>query len=315
MRFLWDQHACPDISPTASLEALLRYPRPAAISLNVGYAPHDLSTSIAVLRAHRDEIARQDDAILAFTVSDIDAAIGRGQHAIWFDLEDANPLDGDINAISLFAELGVKSMLTTYNTRNSAGCGCMDIDDDGLTAYGRDIVREMNRVGMVVDAAHVSARSLLDLVALSVDPVIVSHTAARTLNPGSARCITDDQARAIADTGGVIGICGIGVFLGDNDASVPNFVRHIEHLANVVGIEHIGIGSDFSFNLDEVNDEVKRNPALFPPEVLAAGEVRMTPPEEVATIGDTLLASGWPLSDVVAVEAQNFRRIAREVWK
>src|SRR5690606_39081536 len=121
-------------------------------------------------------------------------ALAAGKHAVWFDLEDTRPLDGDLDAIGEFAARGGKTMLATYNNRNAAGCGCMDEDDEGLSAYGRDIVREMNNVGMVVDAAHVSAKSLRDMVTLSSTPVIISHTAARALNPTSARCITDDQA-------------------------------------------------------------------------------------------------------------------------
>lgn len=109
-------------------------------------------------------------------------------------------------------------MLPSYNTRNSAG-GCLDAVDEGLTGYGRALVRELNAVGMVADGSHCGARTGLDLCEVSQLPVVYSHSGMRAVwdHP---RDITDEQARECAATGGVVGITGVGVFLGPNDASV-----------------------------------------------------------------------------------------------
>ncbi|MFT4234398.1 MAG: membrane dipeptidase [Microbacterium sp.] len=312
--YFWDQHACPDISTTASLDALGRYETPSAVSLNVGYAPHSGAQSRAAIAHHKTVLARRDDAAFTGTLAEVDAALAAGKAAVWFDLEDTAPLDGRTDAVAEFYALGVRTMLTTYNAGNAAGSGCMDAVDEGLTAYGMQIVREMNAVGMVVDAAHVSARSMADMLDISEAPVIVSHTAARSLHD-ARRCITDAQARAIGGSGGVIGVCGIGIFLGENEGTVNAMVRHIEHFADTVGVAHVGIGSDFSFDIDEVTREIRESPELFPEEITRYGEIRMVPPEQVTTIPGALRARGWSDDDIDAVCFANFRRIAAHVWR
>ena len=121
----------------------------------------------------------------------------------------------DLANVEHFYNLGVRTMLPTYNHANAAGCGCLDATDAGLTAWGRRLVAEMNSAGMVPDGSHCSVRTGLDLCETSTKPVIYSHSCMRSVwdHP---RNITDDQARACADTGGVIGINGVGIFLGVN---------------------------------------------------------------------------------------------------
>jgi membrane dipeptidase len=122
-----------------------------------------------------------------------------------FDLEDANPLGGSLDLVELCHRLGVRTLVPTYNHANSAGSGCLDADDGGLTRFGLALVAEMNRVGMVVDGAHCGVRTGLDLCDASTRPVVYSHVCMRAVwdHP---RNITDEQATACVATGGVIGI-------------------------------------------------------------------------------------------------------------
>ncbi|EUA93420.1 membrane dipeptidase family protein [Mycobacterium ulcerans str. Harvey] len=168
------------------------------------------------------------------------------------------PLDN----LATLADLGVRTLLPTYNHANRAGSGCLDTTDAGLTGWGRAIVAEMNGVGIVPDGSHCSTRTGLDMCEVSTGPVVYSHSCMRAVwdHP---RNITDDQARACAATGGVIGITGVGIFLGPNTPTLDAMTRRLEYAVDLVGIDHVGISSDFSFDLADFYDELTRNPDLF----------------------------------------------------
>jgi len=210
---LWDQHCCLPLVPDADVRELLRFREIGAgfVSVNAGYAPNDADSTLALLAAFRRQIFADERFVLAASAADVVTAHASGRLAVAFDLEDANPLDGRLALVERYHRLGIRTLVPTYNYRNAAGSGCMDADDGGLTAYGRTLVREMNRVGMVADGSHSSIRTGLDLCAVSTRPVIYSHTCMRSVWEHE-RNITDEQARACAATGGVIGITGVGIF-------------------------------------------------------------------------------------------------------
>lgn len=214
---LWDQHTCLPLKTDADIDPLTRYQRGAGtlLSVNAGYSPHSFSDAAALLRHYRDAIAGHPDLVLATTIADVDAATVAERIAVVFDLEDSRPLDDDLENVQRLADLGVRTLLPTYNNANRAGRGCLDHTDGGLTAWGRAVIAELNAAGIVPDGSHCSARTGLDMCEVSTGPVIYSHSCMRTLwdHP---RDITDDQARACAETGGVVGITDVGIFLGPN---------------------------------------------------------------------------------------------------
>ncbi|MFI5915833.1 dipeptidase [Dactylosporangium sp. NPDC051541] len=309
---LWEQHCCLPLIPDAALEELARYQRPggAYVSVNVGYAPHSYDDVVGLIAAWSLRIAASERLRQAFAVTDIAA----DRVAVAFDLEDSGPLGGRLDRVQEFYDLGVRTMLPTYNHRNQAGHGCLDAVDEGLTAYGRDLVRAMNAAGMVADGSHCSIRTGLDLCTVSEQPVIYSHSCMRAVwdHP---RNITDEQARACAATGGVIGITGVGIFLGANDVTVDAFVRHIDYAVELVGPEHVGLSTDFSFDGDDLNDEMRRNPHLFPAAYTAWGPIRFTPPEGLFAIEDALRDRGYPPDAIAGILGGNFLRVATQVWK
>lgn len=310
---LWEQHTCLPLALDASVEPLLRYARAggAYLSVNVGYAPHDTSEVLALLAHFRAAVSAHPRLALARDANSISRAQAAGQLVVAFDLEDSGPLGGDLDLVRQFYDLGVRSMLPTYNTRNAAGCGCLDAVDDGLSSYGRALVREMNAVGMLVDGSHCSRRTGLDLCDVSTRPVIYSHSCMRALwdHP---RNITDGQARECAATGGVIGIAGVGIFLGPNTASLDALMRHVEYAVELVGIEHVGVGSDYSFDFADFNAEMMRNPELFPEAYTAWGAIEWIPPETTLQLGDALRGRGYSDADVGAIVGGNFARVARQ---
>lgn len=313
---LWDQHLCLPLQSDTEVAALNRYQRAggALVSVNAGYSPHGLRESLALLRHYRDAVAAQPQLELADNVDDVTAITGRGNIAVVFDLEDSRPLDDDLDNLAVLADLGVRTLLPTYNHANRAGGGCLDVHDAGLSAWGRSLVRVLNDVGIVPDGSHCSARTGLDMCDISTGPVIYSHSCMNAIweHP---RNITDDQARACAGTGGVIGITGVGIFLGPNTPTLEAMTRHLEYAIDLVGIDHVGISSDFSFDYADFVAELTRNPHMFDESYTRWGPIQWMPPETLLTIGEHLSQRGWTNIDIQAVLGGNFLRVARSAWR
>jgi len=313
---LWDQHACVELVETADVAELQRYRGAGGgyVSLNVGYAPHAPELTASLLRSFRAQVGAIDGLELAATVADIDRIAARGDTAVAFDLEDCAPLGGDLDTVGPLVAQGVRTLGPTYNHANRAGGGCLDAVDDGLTPWGRDLVAEMNRCGMVPDGSHVGARTTLDMCAVSTRPVVFSHSNMRAVweHP---RNITDDQARAVADTGRVIGITGVGIFLGPNTPTLEAMVRHIEYAVGVVGVAHVGVSTDFSFDWQTFRDTVAASPELYDDSYTRWGPMEWMPPETFVGLGPALAARGWTDADTAAVLGENFRRVAAESWE
>ena len=314
-RLLWEQHCCLPLVPSARVEELARYRRRggAFASVNAGYAPHSAAEVLALLRTFRDGVHADERLLLADTLGDVEAAHGSGRVAVAFDLEDSGPLEGDLDRVAEFYALGVRTMLPTYNVRNAAGSGCLDAVDEGLTAYGRALVRQMNAVGMVVDGSHCSTRTGLDLAEATERPMVYSHSSMRAVwdHP---RNVTDDQARACAATGGVVGITGVGIFLGTNDASLEAFVRHVDHAVELLGPEHVGVSTDFPFDAGDLRQEMLDNPELFPESYTRWGPIDFMPPEDLLRVERALEDRGYPAAAVTAILGGNFRRVAEQNW-
>ncbi|MFL0278214.1 dipeptidase [Mycobacterium sp. SMC-19] len=313
---LWDQHTCLPLQDSAEVAPLTRYQHSggALLSVNAGYAPQRLADTLALLRHFRHAIEAHPGLTVATGLDDVDAITGAGGIAVVFDLEDSNPLDDDLGNLAVLAEHGVRTLLPTYNHTNRAGSGCLDAVDSGLTAWGRAIVAEMNAVGMVPDGSHCSARTGLDMCAVSAGPVVYSHSCMRALwdHP---RNITDDQALACAATGGVVGITAVGIFLGPNTPTLDAVAHHLEYAVELVGIEHVGVSTDYSFDHADFNAELLANPQLFDESYTRWGPIQWMPPETWLGLRDHLSARGWADDDVNAVLGGNFHRVARETWR
>jgi len=149
-----------------------------------------------------------------------------------------------VDDVDCFYHLGQRVSQLTYDD-NAIGGGSTDPRDVGLTPYGAQIVDRMNAVGMAVDISHCSDRTTLDTLHASRKPVLVTHSNCRALVPASARCKTDEAIRLLADKGGVIGITMVRGFVqSSGPATIEDVLDHIDHVAKLVGVEHVGIGSD-----------------------------------------------------------------------
>lgn len=310
---IWDAHACFPLKPNADLSELKRYKDSGVnfVSLNIGMDMDPFENIIQVLACYRKHIAAHPgDFVLALAVDDILKAKGSGKLAIAFDLEGSEPLSGNLNLISFYYDLGVRQMLLAYNRDNRASGGCME-GKIGLTDFGKKVIREMNHVGMIVDVSHMGYLATMDAFDTSMAPVIFSHSNPTGLRK-HARNISDEQIKACAKTGGVIGINGIGDFLGGTSSEI--MVENIEYVTNLVGPEHVGIGLDYVVDKQELADYIEGHPEVFPSdkfnEYLAFVE-----PEQFPDFTELLYKKGYSEQTIKGILGGNFLRVAEKVWK
>jgi membrane dipeptidase len=314
---VWDNHGCMPLrhGDTEFLPQLERY-RDAGVnvvSLNVGWGEQGIEDHVRVLANFRHWIGSHGDRYqLAHSVADIEAAQRAGKLAICFDIEGMQAVGGQLAMVELYYDLGVRWMLIAYNSNNEAGGGCQD-DDPGLTALGRAIIEEMNRVGMVVCCSHAGYRTALEAIEHSRDPVIFSHSNPRAL-ADHPRNIPDHLMRACAARGGVIGINGFGLFLGDRTANPLSVVRHLDYAIGLVGEDHVGLGLDTPFDPAELEGWAQMMRALHPAGGYE-GELSCSVPEDLKAIVVGLKELGHSDSALAKVLGGNFLRIARQVWR
>ena len=316
---VWDNHACMPMRPNDAsyLPRLSQFRSAGAdvISLNIGFGPMSLDEHIRVAASYRRWLAdHADDYVLVDTLADIDRAREEGKLAVTFDIEGMGPLnDGDHGLVDLFHHSGVRWMLVAYNRNNAVGGGCHD-DDPGLTPFGREVLKEMKRVGMVVCCSHTGHRTVMDVMEAADNPVIFSHS-----NPlamaNHARNIPDSLIRACAATDGVVGINGIGFFLGENDTSPRNLVRHIDHVVQLVGPRHVGLGLDYVFDQEELADVLVTMKDTFPDPAAYAGVPNLAGPEVFEPVVAGLLGLGYGDADIAGILGGNWRRVAETVWR
>jgi membrane dipeptidase len=316
--FVWDNHTCMPLRLNDEFLPQLQRAKASGfdvIGLNVGFGQMDAASHLKQLAYFRHWIRQHDDEFtLVGKVDDIKAAKLAGKLGVFFDIEGANALDERVELVELYYDLGVRWMLLVYNMRNPVGSGCQDTEDRGLTPFGRDVIREMERVGMLVCCTHTGYRTARETLEFASRPVIFSHSNPRTL-VDHPRNIADELIRACAATGGVVGINGVGLFLGDNDISPDNLVRHIDHVAQLVGPEHVGLGLDYVYDMAEIIEYVHKNPEQFPAHLGYADGVKFAPPEILEGIVEALFRKGYETEHVRDILGGNFLRLARQAWQ
>jgi membrane dipeptidase len=163
-----------------------------------------MSEQIAKINAEADKF------ILVKNIDDILRAKQENKLALGFMFQGTNPIAKNLDMVDIYYQLGVRSMILSYNARNAVGDGCAEISDAGLSRFGRKLIEKMNQVGMIIDLSHVGRKTSMDVMEISQAPVIFSHSDVYAIHP-HARNLNDQQIKACAETGGFIGINGIGL--------------------------------------------------------------------------------------------------------
>jgi membrane dipeptidase len=287
------------------------------VSLSVGLdrIPFD-ETVRAIARERARFRASADRIVLVDSVAGIRAARDQGKLAVGFHFQGSNGLGGMVEMLEVYYRLGVRQMLLAYNQRNQAADGCSERTDSGLSRFGVRLVEEMNRLGMVPDCTHMGYRSSMDVLEMSRGPVLFSHSNSKAL-VAHDRNITDEQMRACARSGGVVGITGVGHFLSTGMvATVEDFVRHLDYAAALIGPDHVGLGVDHVYYLGHKAKQraaaVDMYPQGYPPAGTAGSYLG---PEDVPRIVDRMIAGGWSDADIHGVLGANYLRVCEQVWR
>lgn len=264
------------------------------------------------------------------TVEDIKKANMERKVAVILGCQDLSMIDRDLKLLRILYKLGFRILGLAYQYRNVIADGCGERTDAGLSNFGVNIVKEMNELGIVIDLSHVGRASTIDVMKISEDPVIFSHSCVRTLNP-HIRNISDEQIKCLAENGGVVGIAAVSNFLVKPTdpsktpyATVEDYLDHIDYVAKLVGVNHVGIGLDIGerYTLEDWHYIVfDRYPELHP--VMSEEEFKkqlqqpygLKKAEDCINITMGLVTRGYSDQEIEKILGGNFLRVFKKVWR
>jgi membrane dipeptidase len=194
------------------------------------------------------EVDRSDRFVICKSHREILQARGDGKIALLITMEGVEPLGSDLDLLRVFYELGMRSLGLTHARRNAAGAGALfaasGSPSEGLTAFGRDVVQECERLGIIIDLAHINPAGFNEIFEVTTKPLIISHTNARRYYD-IERNVSDEQIKMVGKRGGVIGINAVLVSPRKEEATIDRYIDHIEHVRDLIGIDRVAIGFDF----------------------------------------------------------------------
>jgi membrane dipeptidase len=281
--------------------------------------PGSKAQALEFLAAYQGWVGRQADHFtLVGTVADLDHAKAEGKFAIIMGIQNAEQFEKPED-VQNFYRLGLRCSQLTYNSQNLIGSGSTDRIDGGVSDFGEAIIKEMNKVGMLIDTSHCGEKTTLDAIELSPKAIAVTHSNCKALNP-HPRNKSDEVIRKLAAKGGVMGITGVRMFVKDKDpTSVSDMADHVDHVSKLVGIEHVGIGSDADLNgYDDMQpDQYKALKASYKSSYAFRDKIDIDGfdhPRKVFDLADELVRRGYSDSNITLVLGSNFRRLLGATW-
>lgn len=255
---------------------------------------------------------------LVGAAADLDRAKARQKIAVIIGLQNADEFR-EPKDVRNFYQLGLRCAQLTYNTQNLIGSGSTERIDGGVTDYGAEIIKAMNEVGMLIDVSHSGDRTTLDAIELSPRPIAITHSNCRALN-NHPRLKTDEAIRKLAAKGGVMGITGVRNFVKDREpTTVEDVVDHIDHVVKLVGIEHVGIGTDSDLlGYDHMPpDQYEKLKASYKSTYAFRDKIDtdgFNHPRKIYDLTDALVRRGYSDNNIQAVLGGNFRRLLGDSW-
>jgi membrane dipeptidase len=270
----------------------------------------------AVTRVAQWLRAGEDPAVpvrVATSVAEIREAKTAGDTAVVLHFQGSEPLRAGTELAGAFARLGVRVIQPTYNYRGPAGDGCCEPDNAGLSIFGKALVAAMNQHRIAVDIAHAGVRTSLEVIECSTRPVIASHANARAVCE-HPRNLPDEVVKAVAASGGVIGLCAFPSFVSEGSRpTLDQLIDHAVHIADLAGAEHVGLGLDFADEGEEEYDFYGYDEKYYPrpPWVWPRGIEWL---HQCGDISPALQARGFSPGDAAGVMGENFLRVLTTIW-
>lgn len=255
------------------------------------------------------------------TVKDIHEAKKKSLSGIIIGFQNASPIENDLDRLAVFHQLGVRVIQLTYNERNLLGNGCYERRDEGLSHFGLDAIREMNRLGILIDLSHCGDKTTLEAIEQSSKPVAVTHANSRTF-VDFIRNKTDDALKALTERGGLIGANSFPIFLRKGyESSLSDFGDAIDDLVERVGVDHVGIGNDFCQDQPHRFFEwlFAQQGTKFRPMPVGIPDPHHHPrdlelPDQMPNVASELLKRGYGRSDIAKILGGNFLQLFADVW-
>ena len=271
-------------------------------------------------------IDRDPRLTLITRAADFAQAKAEGKFGVLFHFQGTGPIEDELNLIDAYKALGVGMIQLAYNIKNSVGDGCEERTDAGLSNFGLRVVERLNEARVVVDCTHTGYRTTMDAIEASSRPVVFSHSNPKAVKD-SARNITDDQIKAAAATGGLIGMVGYPAFVSaSTQPTLDEFIDHIDYVVTLVGDDHVGLGLDYYWiqaaftGLEEATalyeefvSAGKWQPDSYPPPPTHYPDGIETP-RDLRNLTRRLLERGYSEETTKKILGGNWVRVFREVW-
>jgi len=296
-------------------------------AVNLTVSGRDFEGTVRNIARWEANVVRHPDAFRQVrSVADLRAAKGEGQLGIVYGFQDTTPIGRDLERLDVFHELGVGVIQLTYNVRNLVGDGCLEPGNAGLSRFGRDVVERLDELRILVDLSHCGKRTTAEGIRASSNPVSITHSGCNAV-ARHPRSKDDEELRAMADGGGVVGIYLMPFLTPGRVATTEDVIAHIEHALDVCGEDHVGIGSDLSTTPIDGSDEywaahrefvrerIERGIAApnEDPDILFTVE-GLNHHRRMELIADALAVRGHPDRVIEKVIGANWVRLLEEVW-
>ena len=311
--------------PQSALD-LVRHSGVNALKLTLGGDNSDFLSTVDLLAFVQRMCEVHPDYFMQVRVpSDLQRTKRENKLGIIFSFESADMLEGDLDRIEIFRDLGVRVMQFSYNKKSPFGAGVMAPEAGGLTDLGRKATDTMNKVGIAIDLSHANPATTADAMALSKKPVIMTHAGCSAIHP-HPRNKTDEQLRALANKGGVLGIYDLPYLApSPKQPTVDDYMAHMEHALKVMGEDHVGVGSDATLESFDTSprglaefkkseDQRQKSGLAAPEEDRPTYVVGLNAPRRIEVINDQLLKRGYSERVAEKVIGGNFVQVFGEIW-
>lgn len=279
------------------------------------YRTSPLQNALLTFDALFEDIAESGDHFsIVLEPGDIHISHRDGKIGLILGIEGAEATESDLGLLRTFHRLGLRVMNITWHHRNLASDGVSEPSNSGLSNFGKELIAELNRLGIIIDVSHLSPQGISDVLGASRTPVLASHSNAKAVYPHQ-RNLDDEQIRSICEAGGLIGVVFLGRFVAEKNPSIQSVLRHIDHISKIAGTRHVGFGADYTDYVQDMIIGARRTAGLL------AEAMEETIPyaqglEHAGLLGNltkALIRGGYSQRQTQDILGNNFLRLFQQV--